>query len=311
MSLDQFLFSSILCWEIGDKKCCKYVNASHFFWLTYGELRREREGERDQSPSVVTLYDNRSLEITAPFMTQKAASPLQNTFDWLIFLNRPTRRDSPINDLEKKTERLKRGFVTSSLRIIKVHEKERNKKVKVHKNQKSLLCDIIFLIYAPPSMEQLFWTFDPMWNVWPHLTKLDQIWPNLTKIDQNFWVPFFDRFDANVAITNTFYFITFLISCLKVSQTDKNETPYHAVLTMVLSSCSHQKCGIHLTFFFCLIQTHFEFWLLINFEPSILNFWILTTKSWGSPRAPGDFRRATSSARFTRSFMLLLPWHMA
>ena len=131
-------------------------------------------------------------------------------------------------------------------------------------------------------MEQLFLNFWP--NVeclttfdqtWPNLTKLDQTWPNLTKLDQNFWVPFFDRFDANVAITNTFYFITFLISCLKVSQTDKNETPYHAVFTMVLSSCSHQKCGIHLTFLFCLIGTPFwilafdQFWT-INFE--FLNF---------------------------------------
>ena len=121
-------------------------------------------------------------------------------------------------------------------------------------------------------MDQLFWTFD--YNV-ECLTKIDQTWPNLTKIDQNFWVPFFDRFDANVAITNTFYFTTFLISCLKVSQTDKNEMSYHALLTMVFSPCSHQKCGIHLTFLFCLIRTPFwilafdQFWT-INFE--FLNF---------------------------------------
>ena len=40
---------------------------------------------------------------------------------------------------------------------------------------------------------------------------------------------FFDRFDANVAITNPFYFTTFLMWCLKVLQTDKIENRYHGM----------------------------------------------------------------------------------
>ena len=164
-----------------EKKVLQVWECISFFANLWGV----KEGERDQSPSVVTLYDNRSLEITTPFMTQKAASPPSKHF-WLIdFLNRPTRRNSPINDLEKKRALKKRLRHFVSSRFMKKKEIKKSRSIKI----KKVCCVTSFLIHAPPFHGPTFLNFWP--NVeclttfdqtWPNLTKLDQTWPNLTKI---------------------------------------------------------------------------------------------------------------------------------